>query len=223
MSENNVLVLDDEANFTGLVTNYAKIKSIPAQSASNADEAIELLNKKTFYVILIDLHLGPGQQSGLDFAEYVRANYPQVILCIVTGNELNKNEMVRARNIGVDVIKKDHLDGNRLYSLMLGQWTSMPSQADTERKGIVGELKIRCDILEAQNVELKSVIDLLIEDLVDELKNLPNQKAEKIIAGTKRISTEELLDDLKKKNSRGIKIVRWYHSYLQLLRGKHVT
>jgi len=214
-----VLVVDDDARFTEVFVAFANQKNVGAKAAGDVAEARRLLEERPFQVILADWNLGSGREDGLTLLEFVHKAYPHARLCLVTGHKLKKPEQDRIKEIRADVVFKDDQIGTVLSDVLAGHRPSRPLLKEDQRHGVLGELQLRCEVLEAESSDFQSIIDLFIEDLVEELKKMPNKDAERIIAGTKRITVSALIDDLRTKTPRGLKIIRWYLGLNRLLRG----
>jgi CheY-like chemotaxis protein len=69
-----VLIVDDEKDIRILLKKILSFKGYKTIEASNADEAIEMVNKENPDVILMDYNM-PGQRNGLDAVSIIRNNH----------------------------------------------------------------------------------------------------------------------------------------------------
>lgn len=80
----SVLVVDDEAAVRFGVREYLTADGYEVAEASRQDEARELVAKRNFGAILLDMNLPDG--SGLDLLREIRASDPAVPVLIITGH-----------------------------------------------------------------------------------------------------------------------------------------
>ena len=66
MSEIHVLVVDDEKEIADLVEIYLVSDGYKVYKASNALEGLEILEKETIHLVLLDIMM-PGLLSGFDY------------------------------------------------------------------------------------------------------------------------------------------------------------
>jgi two-component system NtrC family response regulator len=82
MTINRILIVEDDENLRQVLQIQLKKEGYEATSAANGEEAIELLRKGPQDLIITDLHL-PGI-SGLDLLKEVRAEYPSILVILMT-------------------------------------------------------------------------------------------------------------------------------------------
>lgn len=83
MSENRILVVDDEKLILDLYSQVFSGAGYEVTTAESAEEALEIFKKKEFWVLFLDLNL-PGM-SGVDLCRQIRQQYPMSIAYAVTG------------------------------------------------------------------------------------------------------------------------------------------
>jgi two-component system, probable response regulator PhcQ len=96
-----VLLVDDDPALLRALVRGLRDPGIEVLTASNADEALSLLRKKPFDVIISDIDM-PGR-SGLELLNIVRHEHPSVIRMLVTGaattdralSAINEGEVAR--------------------------------------------------------------------------------------------------------------------------------
>ena len=82
MSVNRVLIVEDDENLRQVLLIQLRKEGYEARSAANGEEAIELLRESPHDLVITDLQL-PGI-SGIDLLKVVRAEYPSVLVILMT-------------------------------------------------------------------------------------------------------------------------------------------
>jgi len=80
---NKVLVVDDEASVRELFTELLKKEDCAVTTLSNAEEALDLLEKECFDAVLMDIKL-PGI-SGMEALKKIKEKRPQLPVIMITG------------------------------------------------------------------------------------------------------------------------------------------
>jgi two-component system, response regulator RegA len=83
MSEMNVLVVDDDEVFAGILARGLTRRGYTVFQANDAQEAIKLANEHRFGLMTLDLHL--GDDSGLNLVAPLRELQPDVRMLVLTG------------------------------------------------------------------------------------------------------------------------------------------
>ncbi len=83
MSEMNFLVIDDDEDFSDILTRGLTRRGYQVQQAHNAEEALRLANQQRFGQITVDLHL--GSDSGLALVAPLRELQPDARMLVLTG------------------------------------------------------------------------------------------------------------------------------------------
>ncbi|MDH3599581.1 MAG: response regulator, partial [Candidatus Tectomicrobia bacterium] len=91
-----VLVVDDDPTIRLLLSKFLEMQNCEAEAAASGEEALELLNAGQFDVIMADLQM-PGM-SGIEFAQVVRQQQPDIPIALITGvaHTLGENDLERA-------------------------------------------------------------------------------------------------------------------------------
>jgi DNA-binding NtrC family response regulator len=80
-----ILLVEDEAIIRFELADFFRDAGYAVFEASNADEAIVILQREdAIRVVLTDLQL-PGSMDGLKLAHYVRNRYPPTVLLLTSG------------------------------------------------------------------------------------------------------------------------------------------
>ncbi len=82
-SSRQLLVVDDEANIRRAIQRMCRLNGFELTLASNAEEALELLARQPFGVMLTD-QMMPGM-TGAELLERVKQDFPDVVRVMLTG------------------------------------------------------------------------------------------------------------------------------------------
>jgi PAS domain S-box-containing protein len=92
----NILVVDDEDAYRGLVQRFLQSLDYACEVASDAFEALSWLHQKTFELVITDLRM-PGQ-DGVELAREALREYPHLAVMIMTGHasDYSYSDIVKA-------------------------------------------------------------------------------------------------------------------------------
>lgn len=95
-SGRRVLVVDDDPTIRLLLSKFLEMQNCEAETAAGGEEALALLNAGHFDVVMVDLQM-PGM-SGIEFAEIVRQQHPDIPIALITGvaHTLGEDDLERA-------------------------------------------------------------------------------------------------------------------------------
>jgi two-component system, OmpR family, response regulator len=79
------LIVDDEVDICFLLSGILRQKQLKPSFVNNLAGAKESLQKDTPSILFLDNHLPDG--FGLDFIQYVKANYPEVKIVMITAHD----------------------------------------------------------------------------------------------------------------------------------------
>ena len=79
----NILIVDDDINICKILVKFLEKKGYQADSKTNARDAIELVKKSTFDVVLIDFRL--PDEDGVNLMKKVKIFQPKAKVIIITG------------------------------------------------------------------------------------------------------------------------------------------
>jgi DNA-binding NtrC family response regulator len=82
MLRQSVLVVDDEENFLTLLQWFLTQQGYDVSTAASADDALNMVQKQTFDIALLDIKLGSA--DGLHLLEEVTAYLPQLKVIMMT-------------------------------------------------------------------------------------------------------------------------------------------
>jgi response regulator RpfG family c-di-GMP phosphodiesterase len=92
-----VLFVDDEKEILSSIRRQFRKESFEAITCNSANEALELLNKDEFQVIVSDERM--PVMSGLELMKKVKQNYPEIIRIILSGYA-DSETIINAINMG---------------------------------------------------------------------------------------------------------------------------
>jgi CheY-like chemotaxis protein len=112
-----VLVVDDDAPSSELISEILRSSGFEAISLTSSAEAAERLTKEKFHAIFLDMHMPPP--DGLELARQVRASRVNVstVIVMITG-EQERTLMKRAFEIGVEFFLFKPVERNKLLKLI---------------------------------------------------------------------------------------------------------
>ena len=90
MEAKKLLVIDDEANFTQMVSDYFKLAGFEVYAAQNLEGAIKLFKRHTPRVVLLDFQMPIA--TGEKFLPILQSLDPHVKTIVVTGHILEEVE-----------------------------------------------------------------------------------------------------------------------------------
>lgn len=84
MGTYSVLVVDDEEEFVSALVERLQLRAIDAEGVTRGDEALELLRKRDFDIILLDVMM-PGI-GGLEVVRRIKENHPSTAVILLSGH-----------------------------------------------------------------------------------------------------------------------------------------
>ncbi|MFT3936663.1 MAG: response regulator [Chitinophagaceae bacterium] len=94
------LIVDDEADICYLLSGFLRQKQLKPSFVNNIAAAKTALQKDTPSILFLDNHLPDG--LGLDFLTYVKNNYPEIKVVMITAHD-GLPERKKAQADGVDL------------------------------------------------------------------------------------------------------------------------
>ncbi|MFO7931335.1 MAG: response regulator [Thermodesulfobacteriota bacterium] len=99
-----ILLVDDEKDFVDTLSQRMEMRDLSSEVALNGEEALELLNRESPDVMVLDLRM-PGV-DGMEVLRRVRNKHPNVQVIMLTGQGSEKDEL-EARRLGAfDYLEK---------------------------------------------------------------------------------------------------------------------
>lgn len=94
------LIIDDEFDICFLLSRILRSNNLIVQFANSISEGKDSLSKLNPNVLFLDNHLPDGY--GIDFISYVKEQYPETKIVMVTAHDTNEDRK-RALEKGADV------------------------------------------------------------------------------------------------------------------------
>ena len=111
-ANSKVLIVDDELDICYLLSGMLKQKNFQASFVNSLSDAITALQNDTPSLLFLDNHLPDG--FGLDFIPYVKKNYPDLKVVMITAHD-GAAERKTAYNGGVDLFIAKPLNRKMIY------------------------------------------------------------------------------------------------------------
>lgn len=129
MSETmRVLVVDDDQGQRDLLCSFLKKKKMLVESAASGEEALALLRKKSFSLLLSDIRM-PGM-SGLTLLEELRKSFPLMPVLLVTAYPDVRDAVEAMRGGAVDYLEKP-IDLDELHEAVNQALGKQPEDNET--------------------------------------------------------------------------------------------
>ena len=93
-----VLVVDDEAPVRDLFTDLLKTEKHSVKCAATGEEALEMIGKEDFDVVLLDIKL-PGI-SGIEALKRMKDMKPNLIVVMITGFGYDEELIAKSKEYG---------------------------------------------------------------------------------------------------------------------------
>lgn len=124
----NVLVVDDEPPFRKVLQTSLHARGFSVDQAGSGEQAIEMLAKRTFQLILLDINM-PGM-GGVEACRRVRALMPHIGIVMVTVRDA-EHDIVQTLEAGADdYITKPFRFGELVARLRAVHRRAIPGEAD---------------------------------------------------------------------------------------------
>ncbi len=81
----SILVVDDEEDFVETLVNRLKKRTIDAVGVPSGEKALELLGKREFDVIILDIKM-PGGMDGIETLKEIKKVQPLAEVILLTGH-----------------------------------------------------------------------------------------------------------------------------------------
>ena len=107
-----ILIIDDDEGVREFLSNALEEKSYSVSVVSTVNEAIKLLKKNTFSIVLSDVNM--PDVFGMDFLSSFKKNYPKTSIIMITGAP-NVEDAVKAVKYGAFDYLSKPIPVNKLY------------------------------------------------------------------------------------------------------------
>jgi len=112
IDKSKVLIIDDELDICYLLSGMLKQRNFRAAFVNSLSDAVTALQEDTPGLLFLDNHLPDG--FGLDFIPYVKENYPEVKVVMITAHD-GATERKKAYNGGVDLFIAKPLNRKMIF------------------------------------------------------------------------------------------------------------
>ena len=152
----HILIVDDEAAIRDMVRMALEIEGYQVSDASNAHQALKLLEQNDIDLILLDWMM-PGV-SGIDFAGRIRREGNHQIGIIMVTAKDDESDLIRGLDVGADDYIKKPFSTKELISRMNAVLRRLSS--DSIANDVVSAGKITIDtnqhrvLIDSKNVDL---------------------------------------------------------------------
>jgi len=96
----NALIIDDETDIWVLLSKILRKHNLKTYYVNNLEAATRRLEQDVPAIIFLDNHLPDG--FGLDFIQFIKTNYEQVKIVMITGHDI-QNGREQALSNGADL------------------------------------------------------------------------------------------------------------------------
>ena len=142
-----VLVVDDDASILGVVSEVLEDDGYETSTAPSAEDAIELLKKEQFALVMTDIRL-PGV-NGIGLLEHIKKDSPKTAVIKITSHGSMKTSIEAVRLGAYDYILKPFEDLSLISNAAKRAVESY--NLDVERSQLIHSLKLSNEELEHMN------------------------------------------------------------------------
>ena len=121
-----VLIVDDHRNTRDMLVRALAGHSWHACGAADVDGARAAVHGGDWDLVVTDLRL--GQESGLRLVRYLRGQYPELRVCLMTGATLTEQELGETAQLAVRVLTKP-VTAPKVMALCQPRWRPRPEES----------------------------------------------------------------------------------------------
>ena len=100
-----ILIVDDELEVRTTLLEALGDQGYSAEAAASGEEALVRMAKRSFPVVLTDLHM-PGGQTGLDLIDAIRNRFPDTLCILITASATLDTSIEALKRGAYDLIQK---------------------------------------------------------------------------------------------------------------------
>ena len=98
------LLVDDEVEFVAALAERLQLRGIEAGTATSGQEALSMIENEAPQVVVLDIMM-PGI-SGIEVLEYIKKNFPQIEVILLTGRGSSREGIEGIRLGAFDFLMK---------------------------------------------------------------------------------------------------------------------
>lgn len=106
VNQRSILVVDDEEALRTVLSNELTGEGYNVETVTDGDEAITIVQEKPFDLILLDIKM--PKVDGFEVLKFVKKNYPQIKVIMLTGFADLKNAIESKKYGAEDFISKPY-------------------------------------------------------------------------------------------------------------------
>ena len=130
MKQGSILIVDDDKIILDSLCEFLKLEGYNAVGAGSYKQAISLLQKNKFTLVITDVNLPDG--NGMELLGLIKKNYPQIVVLVITGYGTIESA-VEAIKLGAN----DYLTKPIKVNAFMDALNQALERADEERDGAV--------------------------------------------------------------------------------------
>ncbi|MBS1744138.1 MAG: response regulator [Bacteroidetes bacterium] len=111
-SKKNILIIEDEGDICFLLNIILGDKKVKIEHVNTLSQAKVFMNEKAPSLVFLDNSLPDGR--GTDFIEYIKMNFPQTKIIVITGYD-SSTERERAKKNGADLYMVKPFTKEQIY------------------------------------------------------------------------------------------------------------
>ncbi|MCH7820192.1 MAG: response regulator [Candidatus Marinimicrobia bacterium] len=115
IEKDRILVVDDDPESRDILKRLLTLSDYEVESVKGGEEAVELLKRAEFKLVLTDLVM-PGM-DGIKLLSHVKSHYPDISVIIVTGRASNESKK-EALEIGVEGLLSKPFTRDQLLAIV---------------------------------------------------------------------------------------------------------
>ena len=113
----DILVIDDESDITGLISDILSDEHYTVRVANNSDTALKALADRVPSAVILDIWLQGSELDGLGILERVQKKYPHVAVIMISGHGNIETAVTAIRMGAYDFIEKPFTEERLLLVL----------------------------------------------------------------------------------------------------------
>lgn len=174
-----ILIAEDDPGTRTLLEKKLKNKRYEVETAKNGVEAVDLISKFYFDVVLTDMMM-PGQIDGIGVLEYTKAKHKQTEVILITAHASVENAVEAMKKGAADYLEKP-INFDELM-LRLEKISTMKSLAKESL-----DLREAMDVTERNAAQSIQDLELMVSELKHKLVEIKKILSEEDIHDHERI------------------------------------